>query len=484
MTGLFEKLQNLLVGEDRAQGGLSQGFPRGRNVYHETWQDNQVEYPTASYQLFNQMGYASSALVFRCVRFTADAMASAPLKVYNSPEDTRRANELPDHPFRRLLRHPNLQQSQQTFLTYIGVLLCVTGFAVIEKERNQLGEVIGLWPLRSDWLKPIHKRNALPDWQYEIPGVYPIPVLRSDDVIPITYADTIDNSPTGFGPLQAALRNVGIEDSLQTFVKSFMDRGAMPMYFATTSDDPFTASLWNDQATADAFRRGFQQRFGGLHNATDILIAGGIKSIEKMGLDFDELAYPALMEMNDNAICQAFGISPIVLNTSGGLSQSSYNNYESARRSFYEDTLFPIWGRIDDAFTRHLLSEMDDIDKVSLGFDTSRIPALKTDVNQRWERATDALNVAAITVNQFLEEIEHPTLGDTGDIYMVPDGVTPIHSSDLQTGAVQKAEAEGDIESVKGISKITGKQPNQNMVNRQPDARSDDELADSEPDED
>ena len=472
--GMFETLQRLFTGETRAQQGLSQGFPRGINPYDDFWQNNQVQWPTKSIAAYNQQGYTGSALIFRCVRYTADAMGSAPLKVYNSPEDTRRANEIPDHPFRKLMRHPNMGQSQQTFLTYIGVLLCVTGFAVVEKERNALGEVIGLWPLRSDWLKPIPRINALPDWRYDIPGVYPAPVLKADDVIPITYADTIDNSPTGIGPLEAALRAMGIADALQSFVKNFMDRGAMPLYFAIPNDDPFTSSLWNDQATVDAFRRGFQDRFGGLDKATDIAIAPGIKSVERMGLDFDELAYPQLMELNDNAICQAFGISPIVLNTSGGLSQSSYNNAETARRSFYEDTLFPLWGRIDDAFTRHLLSEMDDIDRVSLGFDTSRIPALRTDVNDRWERATDALNVAGITINQFLEEIEHETLGNAGNIYLVPDGVTPIHFDDMATGAVQKAEAEGDIESVKGISKITGKEPNKNMTQRQPDARSDD----------
>src|SRR5690606_6320598 len=110
-----------------------------------------------------------------------------------------------------------------------------------------------------------------------VPGERPR-ILKSDDVIPITYADTIDNSPTGIGPLEAALRNMGIGDALTDFIKGFMERGAMPMYVAIPNDDPYTQAKWGDQATADAYRAAFRERFGGLHKALDVAISPGIKS--------------------------------------------------------------------------------------------------------------------------------------------------------------------------------------------------------------
>ncbi len=482
--GFWDKVFNSMLGspEDvRAQTLLgSVGMPGG-NIYVESYLNNHAQYPTKDIFTANR-GYVNSALIFRCVQYTANAMGRAPLKLYLSTDDTNKSKEDPAHVFRKLIRQPNLGQSEQTFLTFIGVLLCVTGFAVIEKERNQLGEVIGLWPLRSDWLKPIPRQAQLPDWEYGVPGEKP-QILPADDVIPLTYADTIDNSPTGIGPLEAALRNMGIGDSLTDFIKGFMDRGAMPMYLAIPDDDPYTKALWSDQATADAFREKFRNRFGGLNKSLDVAIPVGIKDIKPLGFNIDELAYPELFALNENAICQAFGISPIVVNTSSGLEQSSYNNYSSARRSFYEDTIGPLWGRVDDSFTRHLLYEMADTNTYSISFDTTRIPALKDDVTERWTRATDAFRAGSISMDTFLREVELNTLPDgRGDVYFVPDGVSVIEGKDLATGAIQQAEAEGDITSATAIAKVTGKEPHKEKINRGVASRSEDE-ADEEEDE-
>jgi HK97 family phage portal protein len=471
--GILDRIWHSIVDDPRdfrAQTlAGSEGMPGGKNVYFPTYSNNQPQYTSNPIQASSQ-GYQNSALIFRCVQYTSNAMGSAPLKLYQTIDDKSKSEEVNDHPFRILMRQPNLGQSEQTFLTFIGVLMCVTGFAVIEKERNLLGDIIGLWPLRSDWIRPIPRQGALPDWQYEVPGERPR-LLKAEDAIPITYADTINNSPTGVGPLEAALKNMGIQWALTEFIQGFMDRGAMPMYVALPSDDPYTQVMWSDQAKVEAFREGFQQRFGGLKKSLDVAIPVGIKSIEPMGFNIDELAYPELFALNENAICQAFGISPIVVNTTSGLEQSSYNNYNSARRSFYEDTLTPIWGRVDDAFTRHLLYEMADTKVYSIAFDLSRVPALKDDVSARWTRATDAVSAGSITITQFLKEVELDAI-QNGDVYLVPDGVSVIAAEDMKTGAIQHAEAEGDIESATAIAKVTQKAPHAETINRGVDSRS------------
>lgn len=471
MAGLLSRLFGGAEETRISTSAGSLGYPGRQNVYVPDWELNQAKWPENTFAAYNAQGYLASSLIFRCVQFTANAMGTAPLRVYQSAEDIDRSTAVDDHPLRKLMRQPNLGQSEQTFLTFVGTLLCVTGFAVIEKERNLLGEIIGLWPLRSDWLKPIPRANALPDWEYSIPGKRP-KVLKADDVIPLTYADTIDNSPTGMGPLEAALRNIGIADSLTTFIKSFMDRGALPPYVGIASDDPYTAALWSDPAKVKTWRESFRDTFGGTDKSSSgIIIAAGLKEVRPLGYNMDEMAYPDLFALNDNAICQAFGISPIVLNTTSGLEQSSYNNYSSARRSFYEDTMFPLWGRIDDAFTRHLLSEMADMDKFSLAFDVRRVPALKDDVTEAWTRATDAFSAGRISMNTALRHSDLDVIPN-GDVYFVPDGVSVIEEGDLKTGAIQQAEAQGDIVSATGIAKVTGKPPHGEKINRGVDSRS------------
>src|SRR5690606_16354556 len=129
-------------------------------LYTPTWEAGHPKY-VGNHIWQSNHGYTNSALIFRCVQYTANSMGRANLKIYRSPEDTKKSNEDPLHPFRKLIKQPNLGQSEQTFLTFIGILLCVTGFAVIEKERNKLGEIIGLWPLRSDWIRPVPRLGQL-----------------------------------------------------------------------------------------------------------------------------------------------------------------------------------------------------------------------------------------------------------------------------------------------------------------------------------
>jgi hypothetical protein len=84
-------------------------------------------------------------------------------------------------------------------------------------------------------------------------------------------------------------------------------------------------------------------------------------------------------------------------------------------------------------------------------------------------------------MDMFLREVELDTLPDgRGDVYFVPDGVSVIEGKDLRTGAIQKAEAEGDIESATGIAKVTGKEPHKEKINRGVDSRSEDEVDDDE----
>ena len=317
------------------------------------WQQNKPQYLSNDVVSFDREGFRKSPLIFRAAKYVGDAASAAPLRVYK--ERGTQLKELPKHPFRDLMQRPNPQQGEAQFIALCVLIMQLAGYVVIEKERDRLGNVIGLWPLRPDWLRPKPRDGGAPDWEYRVPGYDQPFQLKAEDVITQTYQDTMDRKPTGIGPLEVALREVGVANSLTDFLKAFLDRGAMPLYFAIPSDDPDIQALWTDQARADAFRAKFRERYGGTDNALDIGIFGGIKDIKPLGLNFDELAFPQLKDLTDNAICTAFGVSPILLDAKAGLANSTYNNKVEARRGFFEDTMTFLWARLDDAFTRHLL---------------------------------------------------------------------------------------------------------------------------------
>src|SRR4029434_10887296 len=71
-----------------------------------------------------------------------------------------------------------------------------------------------------------------------------------------------------------------------------------------------------------------------------------------------------------------------------GLENSPWSKYEEARLSFYQDTITPLWARLDGALSRSLLPEFETKPNISLEFDTSVVPAMAEDESDDWLHAT------------------------------------------------------------------------------------------------
>lgn len=382
--GVLDTLARFLSAEPRAQRVmLEQRASAGSAVI--PWTAGKAQYLPREIGTYDTDAYRKIALIFRAVQYVADAAATAPIRAYMDIDGE--LEEMADHPVRTLFTRPNSAMGEARFMSFVTMVMSVAGFVVIEKERDAFGNVIGLWPLRSDWIKPIPRQQRAPDWEYRIPGEQEPRILRADDVVPITYADTPTNDYTGIGPLEILLRETSVTNSLTDFLKVFMDRGALPLYAIIPQDEGPGAGQWKKQETKDAFMAAWRARYGGMRNAAEPLPLVGIKDVKRIGLDFNELAYRDLHDLQDARIASAFGIPPILLGAQVGLDKATYSNYEQARRSFYEDTMTPLWARLDDAWSRHLLNDRDFRADIQLQYDTSDVPALQDDTTAAIDNA-------------------------------------------------------------------------------------------------
>jgi HK97 family phage portal protein len=378
--------------------------------YYPQYQLNKPQWPRRNITAYSDNAFAQIALIFRCVGVTANSIAAAPVKVYKDAGGGQREED-PTHAVRQLMIRPNPFWGEVRFLSTVAMVAAVTGFCVIEKERSAAGRVIALYPLRSDWLKPIPRSNAAPDWEYCVPG-YPSTTVNADDVLVFTYADASDYRYTGIGPLEVALREWGILNTMTDFLKAFFDSGATPQLGLVP--DP-NAKRYS-QAEADTLIEKFLAK-SGLANSLRPVFLQGITDVKRLGFDFNELAYTDLRDVSELAVCQAFGVPPGLVGTSPGLDSNTYSNAKTMRQSFYEDTITPLWARLDDTLTFGLLSEFEARPGYSLEFDTSNIPALQDDVTPTWQRATAALQASGITRNMFLREVGLPTVVG-GDVFL------------------------------------------------------------------
>jgi HK97 family phage portal protein len=347
--------------------------------------------------------YDQVVVVFSAINLIADAAASAKVRVYDESKDN---TELPNHPLRALLRTPNAYMSESEFYNAMVKIAAVTGFAVAEKERSTAGRPVALHPLRSDWLQPIPRDDNMTDWQYQPPGADK-QTLLGEDVIVWTYQGSPKLDPTGISPLCAANREIGIDTAMTDFTKAFFDSGGIPTIGLVTDPD---AEL--DQAEGDIIREKFKQIRG---QPWEPIILQSIKDVKRLGFDLNEMAYKDLRHLTATQICSAFRIHPLLIDLLVGLENAPWSEFRTARRSFYEDTISPLWSRLDGALTRSLLPDFESNENISLEFDTSAIPALQDDDTARWQLISNPGASKIATVNELRAEVDLPPISG-GDV--------------------------------------------------------------------
>lgn len=396
------------------QMGLDQRSAAGLTLY-PAHQMNRPMWQTGSTQRYVSEGWSKSPVVFACVMALADAVTQAPIVVTEGAGNGQH-EPVADHPLQLLIERPNPSMDASEFFQAVTVIAALSGFCVIEKERNGLGEPVNLWPLRSDWVKPIPRDQSAPAWEYRVPGRRTPFILEPEDVIVYTHAPDPNMGYTGTAPMAVAFRELGIENVMTDFLKAFFDGGAVPQYGIVPR-----AQITN-QEMADAFLEKVRGKFR--ENNGGPMLLTGVEDIKRIGFNFDELAYPQLRNLSEIAICNAFRVPPVLVGIQAGLDASTYSNYESSFAYFFRTTVTSMWRRMDGALTRGLVYEFDDTGALNIEFDLSQVDALQEDETALWQRATAALQAGGISLHTFQRLVGLDPHGE--DVIYQPFSVTPV----------------------------------------------------------
>lgn len=398
--------------EMRASAGMTL-YP-SHQVNRPIWQ-------TGTTQRYVTEGWSRSSVVFACVMALADAVATAPVMVTEDMGDGQ-PEPLPGHKLQLLMHRPNPSMDGAEFFQAVVVNAALSGFCVIEKERNGTGEPVALWPLRSDWVKPIPRDQSAPAWEYRVPGRRTPFVLEPEDVIVYTHAPDPNMGYTGTAPMAVAFRELGILNAMTGFLKAFFDGGAVPQYGIIPRQQI------SNQEVADAFLERVRGKFRETNGGAMLLT--GVEDIKRIGFNFDEMAYPQLRNLSEISICTAFRVPAVLIGIQAGLDASTYSNYESAFAYFFRTTVTSMWRRLDGAMTRGLVHEFDDNNKISIEFDLSQVDALQEDETALWQRSTAALQAGGISTHTYQRLIGLDPHGP--DVIYQPFSVTPVS---VDTGA-------------------------------------------------
>lgn len=460
------------------------------------WRAGQPDWTPATLQGYAEAGYEGNSLVLACIRRRAQSAAFAPLVAYTGERD--QPERLPDaHPLARLLRRPNPAQSWYEFteqgITYLdldGNLFVYLAWAG-GPGRRRAGEFpSALYLLRSDRVRVVPGRTrAQPLLGYvydaEDTGQWlsQEPFLP-EDVIHIKYPnprDPFEGLGRGTSPLGAAAKQVDVDNSATSFMKTFFDQGVVPYGLLKSKQ-----TLVDEEV--QRIRDRLKAQYAGQQNWGEVMILDADAEYQQMGMSFREMTFGDLDARNEARICQALDVPPILVGAKVGLDRATYSNYEQARAAFWQDALIPgIYQRLEDAFNVALAT-----DDVWLAYNYSDVPALRDNEAQKAEtavrlflggvarrdesrgmvglepaevdgfRASDQQQIGAPAITQTAPQVAGDGAGSVVDAAAGVDGTgggaagkarpfgrptsTPDGAQDAQDAAAAKArDAEGDL---------------------------------------
>ncbi len=350
-----------------------------------------------------KQGYGGNSACYAVLRVLSTSVAEPPLLAYTMTPAGEPDTALDfNHPLMRLIRQPNELMSEVNFWELSVLQAGITGRTFWWKERDRLGNVIALWPLRPDRVGPIYSdateegQKVIHGWSYLIPGTSHYQPIARDDVFFWSLPDPGGDSGgvvDGLGPLQVLAAEVGADNEATRFV------GAILSNYGTPGVALQTATPIADQATATKVKDAFMREFGGARRGLPIVIDAGT-TIQQMSFNLQQLEFPALRKHSESRIAAAFGVPAVLAGLQVGLETSTTNATITEQREYFtETTCAHYWRKIETAFTNQVASEFGP--DIVCRFDLTKVKALMEQNRSVALQVENAFDRGCVTIDEY-----------------------------------------------------------------------------------
>lgn len=356
--------------------------------------------------------YASSVLAWRCINVIADTFAALPLKITDAQD-----NPLPDnHPFKVALTLRGGRLKRTTAKDYniwgVGYWLPYPQQARFQRLNPQTVEPIA------------DVYGGLQYFRHVAMGTHIADIAPRDIVYFWDYDP--DNDFGSISPTALALRAIGIEISLETFVKTFFENNATPAGVLTTDQhlqDP----------DAERYSAQWDKKFAGAENAGKTAVLGAGLTFAPITPLLKDLVVKEINEYESRAICQAYGVPmTIALATDA----ANFATMKEQHQMFYGETILPFAAKIFDEINLQAAGFFGGDVKVTV--DTAQIDVLQEDKTEVTQRAQMAYTGGIITLNEARRRDGEPEI-EGGDFILL--GGQPVTLTDLQAGKLPIPQA-------------------------------------------
>jgi HK97 family phage portal protein len=379
-----------------------------------------IQYPGPSYETAAAVPVTEEtamqvSTVWACVRLLSETVASLPLNVYRETPQGRVLDT--EHWLAKLMEYgPNRYQTRVEFFETVMLNLALHGNAYCRVERIG-GEPKALLPLMSAQVEPELLRDGSMVYTYTQDADRVVYSAQS-----VWHLKLYGNAVIGKSPLAFGRNIISIAQAADKTVTKIYQNGGKP-----------SGVLSLDRLLTPEQRAAARQSFSSLTTGTDERLL-----VLEQGMKFDQISLsPQDMELlesrrfQNEEICRWFGVPAVMVNDTSS-STTWGSGIEQIVSGFYKLTLRPYLERIEASVFRHLLTDEDRENGISVEFDFEGL--LRSDFRTRLEAYRTAVSGTIMTPNE-VRRLEGLTDVEGGDallsqVNMVPvdrlsDAVTP-----------------------------------------------------------
>ena len=353
----------------------------------ETETGHRDEWANAGYENY----LATSSDIYRVVNFRARHMGSLPLLSFSGRGPNKKAVE--SGPAVDLLRRVNPFWTFPRLMRQTEMSMGVWGESFWAVEQDRGGQPRELWWLRSSRVHPIpDETDWLKGFVYESPTGDTLP-FTPDEIIWFRYPNPLDEY-AGLPPLVAARLAADVASASMTANRKLFDQGLMLGGLLTPKGDRVTFN--KDQA--DELERSIDKRFKGVDKAHRWGVLRFEAQVHNMGVTPRDADWIAGLNLTFRQVCGVYGVpSPLLYD----LEHATLANLRELQLAFWQDGMVPDANFYTSDIEEQLLPMFRGKQVDHVEWDFSGVPALQEAATAVWDRERQAMDVGALTINEW-----------------------------------------------------------------------------------
>jgi HK97 family phage portal protein len=361
---------------------------------------------------------SSNSAVTSALQVLTTSFSEARLKVCYQNSDGSK-EEVTNHPFTTLMRRPNPYMSGDIVQSYIIKAMHVTGDAYLLKQRNEVGQLVALYPLMPTMITPkgteeeliTHYKYSTQDKTYNI---------EKGEIVHFKLGLNQSDHKQGFSPLKTVLREIFGDESAGQLSTALLSNLGVPSVMISPKDE-FGVS----EDEAEQISKTFQRKVGGKNKGKPLIMSGAM-NVEKLAFSPKDLDIGLLRRVPEERISAVLGVPAILCGLGAGLDRATYSNASELREFFTENKLIPMWKMVAEELTQQILLRDYEEDQYYYSeYDFSNVRALQTDLSEIYSRLNVGVQGGWITLKEAREEVGLLT-DETQDVFIRPNSTQAV----------------------------------------------------------